>query len=139
MTKLLAQSNQVHLDVLPYNPARDFGKVMQLIESEGEEWNCYSTGANRKKYEKSLSQSITYIACSADVLCGYSRSIDDFGFDIYICDLLVHESYRGKSIGKHLIERVTADFPNRTIYVMSDVDEYLTTPQSELNENMVSG
>ena len=39
-------------------------------------------------------------------------------------DLLARKTYRGKQIGKTLMERVFKDFPNQPIYVMSDVDPY---------------
>jgi GNAT superfamily N-acetyltransferase len=38
--------------------------------------------------------------------------------------LLVRKSYRGRNIGKILMERVCRDFPGQTVYVMSDVDLY---------------
>lgn len=57
-------------------------------------------------------------------LCAYSRSINDFGFYIYVCDLLVKPKYRGKNIGKKLMECILNDFPNQLVYVMSDVDQY---------------
>ena len=112
------------IQIKKYNPKVDFEKLMKVIESEGEEWNCYSSNANREKYQNCLSHSITYVAYWNDVLCGYSRSVDGFGFDIYVCDLLVHESYRGHDIGKRLMECLTVHFPKRKIYVMSDVDDY---------------
>lgn len=46
------------------------------------------------------------------------------GFGVYIYDLLVRKSYRGRQLGKTLMERVCQDFPSQTIYVMSDVDPY---------------
>ena len=73
---------------------------------------------------KALKDSITYVAYEDDVLCGYSRSIDDSGFYIYVCDLLVAPKYRGNNIGRKLIECLLNDFSNQTVYVMSDVDEY---------------
>ena len=57
-------------------------------------------------------------------LCAYVRSLDDCGFYIYVCDLLVRKSDRGKQIGRKLMERVVDDYPNQTVYVMSDVDAY---------------
>ena len=112
------------MEIRKYNPLRDFEKLMEVIDSEGEEWSCYSSGPAREKYKKSLAKSITYVAYSANVLCGYSRSIDDFGFYIYVCDLLVLEFYRGNAIGRQLMECLTIDFPDQEIYVMSDVDGY---------------
>jgi len=107
-----------------YNKATDEEKLMQLIELEGEEWACYSAEKVAEKYKLALESSITYVAYKDDVLCGYSRSIDDCGFYIYVCDLLVMASYRGQNIGRKLMECVSLDYPNQTVHVMSDVDEY---------------
>ncbi len=32
--------------------------------------------------------------------------------------------YRGRSLGRRLMERIYDDYPNQIVYVMSDVDEY---------------
>lgn len=107
-----------------YNSASDEEQIMTLIKSEGEEWACYSADTVSCKYRSSLNKSITYVAYEKDVLCGYSRSIEDYGFYIYVCDLLVMPQYRGNNIGRRLMECIYEDFPGYTIYVMSDVDEY---------------
>ena len=107
-----------------YNPIFDEEKLMSIIKAEGSEWACYSADNVSSKYMKALKDSITYVAYEGDVLCGYSRSIDDFGFYIYVCDLLVAPKYRGNNIGRKLIECLLNDFSNQTVYVMSDVDEY---------------
>ena len=57
-------------------------------------------------------------------LCGYIRCRDDDGFGVYIYDLLVDKTSRGKSFGRMLMDRVRSHFPNETVYVMSDVDAY---------------
>jgi len=49
---------------------------------------------------------------------------EDNGFGVYIYDLLVRKLYRGGQIGKALIEQFQHDFPEQSIYIMSDVDIY---------------
>lgn len=115
---------KVTVEIKKFDPWRDFEKLMEVVESEGEEWSHYSSDLNRENYRKSLTESITYVAYSSSVLCGFSRSIDDFGFDLYVYDLLVHKSYRGKGIGRQLIECLSTDFPDQSIFVLSDVDRY---------------
>jgi len=112
------------LHIKEYVADRDFEALMQVIESEGEEWDCYSAGANREKYRKALESCITFVAYEGDVLCGYSRSVDDFGLDLYVMDLLVHASHRGKSIGKALLEPLLESHPGRQAFVLSDADGY---------------
>ena len=112
------------MKIKPYNKAEDEDKLMKLIEKEGKDWSCYSADGVSEKYRAALANSITYVAYEEDVLCGYSRSINDCDFYIYVCDLLVSPEHRGKNIGRKLIERIYKDYPNQIVYVMSDVDEY---------------
>jgi predicted GNAT family N-acyltransferase len=98
--------------------------MMELIEVEGEDWSSYYEGTGRDKYLNSLEKSITYVKIKDDQIVGYIRAIDDFGFDVYICDLLVSSDERGHQYGYDLIQSIISHFSNRDIYVMSDVDLY---------------
>jgi len=102
----------------------DENKVMEIIKKEGKEWECYSKSNVQDKYKKALKNSITYVAYKDDELCGYSRSLDDNGFFIYVCDLLVSPKFRGENIGRELMECIYKDHPDKIVYVMSDVDKY---------------
>lgn len=99
-------------------------ELFSMIKSEGVEWNCYTADDVAESYKLALQSSITYVAFEDGILCGYIRAIDDNGFYIYICDLLVKKEFRGNQIGRKLMERVCIDYPMQTVYVMSDVDEY---------------
>lgn len=107
-----------------YRKADDEERLMKMIEDEGEEWACYSAGHFSEQYRAALESSITYVAYEGGTLCGYARSLEDCGFYVYVCDLLVMPKYRGKSIGRKLTQRICADYPEHKVYVMSDVDEY---------------
>ena len=107
-----------------YNKDEDEDKLMKMIEDEGKEWLCYSAADVSDKYRSALDNSITYVAYEGEILCGYSRSIDDCGFYMYVCDLLVMPHYRGRNIGRKLMECIYTDYPDHIVYVMSDVDEY---------------
>ena len=112
------------MEIMKYFRSRDEDKLMELIKNEGEAWSCYWAEAYAEKYRSALHQSITYVAYENDLLIGYSRSLDDCGFYIYVCDLLVMPQYRGRNIGRQLMECIYQDYPNHTVYVMSDVDGY---------------
>jgi len=98
--------------------------LFDLLVNEGDDWSDYHGAAGRDKYIKALETSITYIACDETLVCGYVRCREDDGFGVYIYDLLVRKSYRGRQIGKSLMERVCHDFPDQPVYVMSDIDPY---------------
>ena len=108
------------IEIRKYNDQKDYSDLIEIITAEGEEWKDYFN----PKYQISLEQSITYVAYVDDELCGYSRSINDFGFYVWVIDLLVDKKHRGNSIGKKLIECLRIDYPNQEIFVLSDVDKY---------------
>ena len=94
------------------------------MQAEGDDWECYFGEKNREKYKKALDSSLTYIAIDGNTLCGYVRCRDDDGLGVYVYDLLVNKAFRGRSIGRKLMERVCVDFPENEVYVMSGVDKY---------------
>jgi ribosomal protein S18 acetylase RimI-like enzyme len=110
------------MQIRKYNKVTDESKLMKMIEDE-DGWD-YANEALVERYKFALESSITYVAYHEDVLLGYSRSLNDFGEYIYVCDLLVKPAYRGNEIGKKLMEYIYKDYPNQVIYVMSDVDGY---------------
>lgn len=112
------------IKIRKYNAATDLKKLLEVIDAEGEEWATYLANGNRSRYQLALERSITYVAYHEDILCGFSRSISDFEFYIWVIDLLVHGTYRGHSIGKKLLDCIAVDSPDQEIYVMSDVDEF---------------
>lgn len=111
------------MEIKKYSKAYE-SLLFDLLVDEGDEWSDYHGVTGRDKYINALESSITYIACDETLVCGYARCREDDGFGVYIYDLLVRKLYRGRKIGKTLMERVLKDFPNQPIYVMSDVDPY---------------
>lgn len=90
----------MNIEIRKYDHSKEYDKLLEIIKSEGEEWKDYFN----PKYQVVLKKSITYVAYIDNVLCGYSRSVNDFGLYIWIIDLLVDEKYRGNSIGRKLME-----------------------------------
>ncbi len=99
-------------------------KLFEMMRSEGVDWECYYGETAVEKYKQALENSITYVACEGDVLFGYVRCRDDDGLGIYVYDLLVQKDDRSCSLGRKLMERVCADYPDAAVYVMSGVDGY---------------
>ncbi len=103
---------------------KDETLLFDLLINEGDGWIAYYGPAGRGKYKKALESSVTYVAYDGNLVCGYARCREDGGFGVYVYDLLVRKTHRGKQAGKTLLERVFSDFPNQPVYVMSDVDPY---------------
>ena len=102
----------------------DEEKLFDMLREEGAEWSSYWGEPTMKNYKKALASSIVFVAYEGGELCGYVRCRDDDGFGVYVYDLLVRKSRRGKSLGRRLLEQVCLRYPDDTVYVMSDADEY---------------
>ncbi len=87
----------MNIQIRKYNSSKEYEILLDIIKSEGEEWKDYLD----PKYQIALEKSITYVAYMDNVLCGYSRSTNDFGLNIWLLDLLVHKNYRAHSIGQN--------------------------------------
>ena len=105
-----------------YNKFTDEEELMKMIENE-EGWD-YANESNSEKYKKALEGSITFVAHEKNKLCGFSRSIVDPGFYVYVCDLLVRQNERGLGVGRKLMACLCDEYPDHIVYVMSDVDRY---------------
>lgn len=111
------------MEIKKYSKA-DESLFFDLLVDERDEWSDYHGVVGRDKYIKALESSIIYIACDETLVCGYARCREDDSFGVYIYDLLVRKTHRGRQIGKSLMERVCQDFPDQPVYVMSDIDLY---------------
>ena len=98
--------------------------LFSMLRDEGSDWEDYYGDAGREQYRRALRNSVTYLAFEEGRLCGYARCREDDGFGVYVYDLLVAKAFRGRQIGRVLMERACTDFPGQTVYVMSDVDGY---------------
>lgn len=101
---------------------QDEDAVMGLLVTEGDEWSCCWAPEVAQRYRAALRASTTYVAVWDGEVCGYWRSIDDDGFYVYVCDLLVTGRSRDRDVGRSMLERVRQDHPAQLVYVMSDAD-----------------
>ena len=102
----------------------DEKNLFDMMREEGAEWEDYWGEDGAPKYKVALSNCVVFVAYEGYELCGFVRCRDDYGFGVYINDLLVKEQKRGKNTGRMLMDKVCAHFPGETVYVMSDVDGY---------------
>ncbi len=108
-----------------YDPA-DAAALRALLRDEGDDWAEYHGADGWPRYTRALASSVVYVAVDGPDVRGYARCREDDGFGVYVYDLLVAASHRGRHLGRRLMERACADFPDQPVYVMSDVDAYYT-------------
>ncbi|NIZ18643.1 GNAT family N-acetyltransferase [Entomospira culicis] len=101
----------------------DYTRLFAMMRLE-DDWHGYTDPLTAERYQRALESSIVYVAILDHHIVAYLRARDDDGFGLYIYDLLVQKEFRGHQLGKMLIEELARDYPNGTIYVMSDVDVY---------------
>ena len=111
------------LKIRNYSKA-DEDDLFDMMREEGEEWKEYWDPEGIERCKEILADSIVFVACDRDGMCGYIRCRRDGVFGIYIYDLLVTGTKRGNNIGRALTDHVCSSFPGETVYAMSAIDEY---------------
>ena len=60
----------------------------------------------REKLERALAHSLVFGLYDGSRQIGLARIISDFAIFAYLCDLIIHEDYRGHGLGKWLLESI---------------------------------
>lgn len=102
----------------------DQDALFRMMEEEGSDWREYYGPEGRDRYLAALLGGASYVLWEDGILCGYIRCREDEGFGVYVYDLLVAKPFRGRHLGKALMEQVLLDYPGQAVYVMSDADPY---------------
>jgi GNAT superfamily N-acetyltransferase len=87
-------------------------------------WVTFTRLEARDRYRQRLADSVTYVCHDRGGFAGFLRALHDDGFAVYVSELYVVPSARGRGIGRALIARLTADYGHLAIYVLSDEDAY---------------
>jgi len=58
----------------------------------------------RRVIEKSIQHSLNFGVYDGGRQIGFSRVVTDFSVFAYLCDVFIHEDYRGHSLGKWMME-----------------------------------
>ena len=87
-------------------PCRD--DLLKLYADAG--WTAYTDHLDR--LERGVAHSLAvYTAWEGETLVGLLRAVGDGETILYLQDLLVRSSHRRRGIGRELLERMTADYP----------------------------
>jgi N-acetylglutamate synthase-like GNAT family acetyltransferase len=58
----------------------------------------------RAVIERSIEHSLNFGVYDGEKQIGFARVITDFAVFAYLCDVFIHEDYRGRSLGKWMME-----------------------------------
>ena len=116
------QEGGIDLEIRRYSKNDEEG-LFSMLRKEPE-WEEYWGPSGKERYRKALDDSAVFVALDGNGICGYVRCVDDSGFGIYILDLLVTGTERGKKIGRALMDKVCSEFPDDKVYVTSGIDGY---------------
>lgn len=68
----------------------------------------WANARSREAIEKSIQNSICFGVYSEGVQIGFARCVTDYATIFWLCDVIVDEAYRGRGIGKALLEAVSS-------------------------------
>lgn len=66
----------------------------------------WAKGRPRERTERALANSLVFGVYEGTKQIGIARVISDYSIFAYICDVFIHEEYRGHGLGKWLIETI---------------------------------
>lgn len=66
----------------------------------------WAKGRPRERTERALANSLVFGMYDGERQIGLARVVTDYAIFAYLCDVFIHEEYRGRSLGKWLMETV---------------------------------
>ena len=66
----------------------------------------WAAGRPRERTERAISNSLVFGLYDGEKQIGLARVVSDYAVFAYLCDVFIHEDYRGKGLGKWLMETV---------------------------------
>ena len=66
----------------------------------------WALGRPRERTERALANSLVFGVYDGDKQIGIARIVSDYAIFAYLCDVFIHEDYRGHGLGKFLMETV---------------------------------
>lgn len=84
------------------DPSRlDVGAIADMLSR-----SYWANTRTREQLERALSHSLIFGLYDNSRQIGLARIISDYAIFAYLCDLIVHEDFRGHGLGKWLLESI---------------------------------
>jgi GNAT superfamily N-acetyltransferase len=100
----MLQKFEVHRDrfTISTDPARlDLDTVVDMLTRA-----YWAVGRPRERTERALQNSLVFGVYEGDKQVGMARVVTDYSIFAYLCDVFIHEDYRGHGLGKWLIQTI---------------------------------
>lgn len=68
----------------------------------------WAQNRSRETIEKSIMHSLNFGVYDGEKQIGFARVVTDYAIFAYLCDVFIHEDYRGRALGKWMMECVMA-------------------------------
>ncbi|OYD56258.1 GNAT family N-acetyltransferase [Fictibacillus aquaticus] len=94
----------------------DFPYIQQLNAAEG--WSGLVERGGETKGAWSRSNA-SCVACAGETVIGYLRGMTDTHITLYICELLISNSYRKSGVGKRLLRHVHEAYPTTRMEILA--------------------
>ena len=97
---------EAHLDqfIISTDPARlDLDAITEMLRRA-----YWARGRTRQMIERYLEHSLTFGLYDGSRQIGLARVVSDYTTFAWLCDVFIHEDYRGRGLGKWLMETIHA-------------------------------
>lgn len=103
MLKII-ETRRAPLFVISTDPARlDLDAIVQMLSRA-----YWAKGRTHEVIARYVQHSLVFGVYDGERQVGLARVISDYTTFAYLCDVFIHEDYRGQGIGKWLLETVLA-------------------------------
>lgn len=84
------------------DPARlDHDAIAEMLKR-----SYWASGRSRERLDRALANSLVFGLYDGGRQIGLARIVSDYAIFAYLCDVFIHEDYRGKGLGKWLMQTV---------------------------------
>ena len=100
----MPQRIEIHRDqfTISTDPARlDIDSIVDMLSRA-----YWAVGRPRERTERAIRNSLVFGVYNGEKQIGMARVVTDYSIFAYLCDVFIHEDYRGHGLGKWLIKTI---------------------------------
>ncbi len=100
----MPQITETHRDqfTISTDPGRlDTNAIAEMLKR-----SYWASGRSRERLDRALANSLVFGLYDGEKQIGLARIVSDYAVFAYLCDVFIHEDYRGQGLGKWLMQTV---------------------------------